>query len=333
MRIDFRGGLSASLLVLALFNYAPPAHSQSVTATLVGTVLDQAGAAVPGALVTLIHRDTNVARMVQTNERGDYIITNLQPGAYRLTAEHPGFKRTIVVEVELLVNQTARVDLGLQIGELAERVEVTGAAPLVASETSSVGQVIQQGQILNLPLKGRALFELAQLAPGTVPRWPGSYVASVRPMPGVLAVPTFSAAGGRDNNNGYLVDGVDAIDPHYLTPSMFPSVDAIQEFKLQSNAYSAEFGRFSVQINATTRSGTNEPHGSMYEFFRNQVLDAANFFDNFAGLEKAPLRYNLFGGTMGGPISLPRLYNGRDRTFLFVSYEGTRIRRGSLRPS
>src|SRR5262249_44833613 len=151
------------------FNNAPPAHSQSVSATLVGTVLDQAGAAVPGALVTLIHRDTNVARMVETNERGDYIITNLQPGPYRLTAEHPGFKRTIVIEVELLVNQRARGDGGLQMGEPAERVEVTGPAPLVASETSSMGQVIQQGQILNLPLKGRALFELAQLAPGTVP--------------------------------------------------------------------------------------------------------------------------------------------------------------------
>jgi len=148
-------------------------------------------------------------------------------------------------------------------------------------------------------------------------------------MPGGLASPAFSAGGARDNNNGYMVDGVDAMDPHYMTPSMFPPMDSIQEFKVQTNAYSAEFGHFSAQVNASTRAGTNRLHGSAYDYLRNDALNAANFFDNFAGLKKAPLRYNLFGTTLGGPIRIPRLYNGRDRTFFFFSYQGGGAVRGS----
>jgi hypothetical protein len=261
------------------------------------------------------------------NEQGDYTIPNLQPGLYQLIAEHQGFRRTVVSEIELLVNQTGRVDVVLEVGAVAETVEVTGVVPLVESETSSVGQVVERNLISNLPLNGRAVFQLALLTPATVPTNPSSYAASVRPMPGGLAVPAFSAGGGRDNNNGYLVDGVDAMDPIYMTPSMFPSMDSIQEFKVQTSSYAAEFGHFAVQVNASTRGGSNNLHGSLHEFLRNDdALNAANFFDNFAGLPKAPLRYNLFGGTLGGPVVIPRAYKGRDRTFFFVSYEGTRIR-------
>ncbi|MEX2262147.1 MAG: TonB-dependent receptor [Bryobacteraceae bacterium] len=297
------------------------ARGQSVTATLVGTVLDQSGAAVPDANLSLTRVGTNITRAVVSNERGDFTIPNVAPGSYRLVGEHEGFKRTVMDDVELLVNQTARVDLVLQVGAVTESVAVTGTVPLVASETSSVGQVITTSQIENLPLRGRAVFDLAVLSPATSPRSPDSYAGGQRPMPGGLGSPVFSAGGGRDNANGYLVDGVEAIDPHYMTPSMFPPMDSMQEFKIQTNSYSAEFGRFAVQVNATTKSGTNQLHGSLHHFFRNNVLDAANFFNNFFGLERAPLRYNLFGGTLGGPIV-------RDRTFFFVSYEGTRIRRG-----
>jgi len=308
------------------FSPGSRAHAQSVTATLVGTVLDSSGAVIPDAKISVANKGTNVTRTILSNTHGDYIVANLAPGVYQLTAEHEGFRRTIINDVELFVNQTARVDVVLQVGTVTEAVEVTGQAPLVASETSSVGQVIDRNLIGDLPLKGRAVFELAQLAPATVPRNPRSYIADVRPMPGGQASPAFSAGGARDNNNGYLVDGVEAMDPHYMTPSMFPPMDSIQEFKVQTNAYAAEFGHFSVQVNATTRSGTNQWHGSAYDFLRNDALDAANFFDNFAGLRKSPLRYNLFGATLGGPVRIPRIYNGRDRTFFFVSYEGTRIR-------
>src|SRR5205085_2592946 len=288
--------IAAGTLACALI-FGIPARAQSVTATLVGTVFDASGAAVPQPKITVTNKGTNEAKIVTGTDRGDYIIPNLLPGFYQLAAEHEGFRRTVVGEFELLVNQTARVDVVLQVGAVADTVQVTGAAPLVESETSSVGQVVERNLIAELPIKGRAVFDLALLTPATVPTNPSSYLRSVRPMPGGLAAPAFSAAGGRDNSNGYLVDGVDAIDPIYLSPSMFPPMDSIQEFKVQTSSYSAEFGHFAVQVNASTRSSANQPHGSLYEFFRNDALDAANFFDYFAGLPKAPLRYNLLRAT------------------------------------
>ncbi len=296
-------------------------QAQSVTAILVGTVSDESGAAVPSATLELTRTGTGITRTMTSNERGDFTIPGLEPGVYRLAGEHAGFKRT-VTEVELLVNQTARVDIVLQVGAVADSIEVTGVSPLVASETSSVGQVINSGQIADLPVNGRAVYQLAVLSPGTSPQSPTSYAGGQRPMPGGLGSPVFSAGGGRDNANGYLVDGIEAVDPHYMTPSMFPPMDSMQEFKIQMSSYSAEFGRFAVQVNATTKSGTNAFHGTLEEFFRNNALNAANFFTNFAGLPQSPLRYNLFGGTIGGPI----IHN---KTFFFAAYEGTRIRNGS----
>jgi hypothetical protein len=206
-------------------------QAQSVTATLVGTVSDQSSAAIPKASLILTMVGTNVKRMVLSGDSGDFTMAGLSPGTYVLVASHEGFKQTVVENVELLVNQTARVNVLLQVGTVAESVEVTGATPLVASETSSVGQVINTNQIEDLPLKGRAVFNLALLSPGTSPQSPTSYAGQQRPMPGGLGSPVFSAGGGRDNANGYLVDGIEAVDPHYMTPSMFPPMDSMQEFK------------------------------------------------------------------------------------------------------
>lgn len=300
--------------------------AQTVTATLVGSITDATSASINGATVTVTNRDTSLSRSAQTNATGDYRIPALPPGFYRITVEQSGFKRSIIDEVELQVDQTARVDAVLQLGEVAESVEVTAAPPLVSSETSSVGQVIGNKQVVELPLKGRSFFELALLAPGTTPTAPNSFVANRRPMPGGLNAPAFQVGGAREKSNGYLIDGVDAQDPHYLTPSFFPSVDVIQEFKLLTNAYTAEYGRFAAQINATTKSGTNQFHGGAYEFFRNEKLDAANFFDNLGGRDRPPLRYNQFGANIGGPLRIPKIYTNQ-QTFFFASYEGTRIRR------
>ena len=166
---------------------------------------------------------TNAKRMVPSSDNGDFTIPGLAPGTYQVMAEHEGFKQTVVGRVELLVNQTARVNVVLQVGTVAESVEVTGAAPLVASESSTLGQVVTTKQIEDLPLKGRAVFNLALLSPGTAPRRLSSYAGQQRPMPGGLGSPVFSAAGGRDNSNGYLVDGIEAVDPHYMTPSSVSS--------------------------------------------------------------------------------------------------------------
>lgn len=303
-------------------------RAQTVTATLVGTVLDASGAAVPGAVVQAENKLTGWSRGVSTSENGDYRIPALPPGVYRLVVESPGFKRAVRDEIELRVEDTVRVDVVLQVGEVVESVEVTAPVPVVASETSSVGRVVENRQIVELPLKGRSFFELALLAPGTTPTQPGSFVANRRPMPGGLNAPAFQVGGAREKSNGYLVDGVDAQDPHFLTPSFFPSVDAIQEFKLLTNAYSAEYGRFAAQVSTVTRSGSNDFRGGVYHFLRNDKLDAPNFFDNFAGRPKSPYRYNLFGVNASGPVILPHFYNGRNRSFFFASYEGTRVRRG-----
>ncbi len=305
-----------------------PVYAQTVTARVVGTVRDASGAAIPGASVTLVEKATGGVQRAVTDSSGDYTVMHLKPGVYQIAAEAKGFKRTATSDIELLVNQTARVDLTLQVGDVSESVEVIAAAPLVASETSSVSQVIDSRQMADLPLKWRSFYMLAVLAPGTVPTAPTSFVATRRPMPGGLNAPGFNVGGAREKSNGYLIDGVDAQDPHYLTPSFFASVDAVQEFRLETNAFSAEFGRSAAQVNATTKSGTNEYRGSAYHFFRHDALDATNFFDNRNARGKAPLRYNQFGATFGGPLMLPRVYNGRNRSFFFMNYEGTRVRRG-----
>lgn len=315
-------------LALAVLSAAAPLAAQTVTATLVGTIADPTGAAIAGATVTVEHRQTGLTRTAVSNELGDYRLPSLPTGFYRMTVESPGFKRLLIDDVELVVDQTLRVDGVLQVGEVVETVEVSAATPLVASETSLVGQVIDNRQIVDLPIKGRSFFELALLSPGTTPTQPGSFVANRRPMPGGLNAPAFQVGGAREKSNGYLVDGVDSQDPHYLTPSFFPSVDVIQEFKLLTSSYTAEYGRFAAQINATTRSGGNAMHGGLYHFFRNEKMDAANFFDNFAGRGIPPLRYNQFGANLGGPVRIPKLYDGQNRTFFFASYEGTRVRRG-----
>lgn len=302
--------------------------AQTVTATLVGTVRDGSAAAIPNAAIQVTETATNLVTSSVTNDSGDYVLAQLRPGVYQVAAEAMGFKRTVVQEVALLVNQTARLDLTLKVGEVTEAVEVTANAAVVASETSSIAQAIDTHQMANLPLKGRGFFELALLAPAVSPQQPGSFVGNRRPMPGGLNAPAFNVAGAKEKSTGYLIDGVDSQDPHYLTPSFFPSVDAIQEFRLETNAYSAEFGRSAAQVNAATRSGGNDVHGAVYHYFRNNSLDATNFFDNFAGRPQSPLRYNQFGAAVGGPLSLPKLYSGRNRTFYFVNYEGTRIRRG-----
>jgi outer membrane receptor protein involved in Fe transport len=318
------------LQLLAICPFAAAlAHGQTVTATLLGVVQDESGAVVADAKIQLQNTATQEIRTTQSGSDGGYNFSLIRPGRYSLTVEKSGFKRAAFDEFTLQVDQTARIDVKLEVGRVTETLSVTAAPPLVASETSSIGHVVEQGQIQDLPLNGRSFYSLVLLAPGTTPTMPSSFIANNHPIPGQLTVPAFYVAGAREKSNGYLVDGVDSQDPHFQTPSLFPSVDAIQEFKLQTNSYSAEYGRFAAQVNVATRSGANEFHGSAYHFLRNDALDAANFFSNLTGQGKAPLRYNQFGATFGGPLSIPGVYRGANRTFFFASWESTRIRRGS----
>ena len=250
-----------------------------------------------------------------TNESGEYVAGPLRVGRYTVTVEHPGFKRSVTPPVDLDVQQRIALNVALQVGQISESIEVTAATPLLETETSELGQVVDNKRMANLPLNGRNFAQLALLTAGTAPSEPGA-----RDEGGF----GFSANGARSLQNNFLLDGVDNNSnlPDLLNETNYviqPSVEAIEEFKVQTNAYSAEFGRGNgAIINATIKSGTNQFHGSAYEFLRNEKLDAKNFFDD-PNSPIAPYKQNQFGFTIGGPIV-------RNRTFFFADYEGLRIR-------
>ena len=291
------------------------ALAQQETATIAGTVRDATGAVVPGASVTVTNIQTNITARAQAGSDGGYVIPSLRPGDYSVTAESAGFQKTVRTGITLQVAQVARVDVALQAGQISEAVEVVGGTPLLDTLTSSRGSVIDQKKIVDLPLNGRDYNQLALLSPGVLPGTPR--LASVN-FKGVLNV-----NGNRTFNNVFLLDGVDNI---WYSNSfrgenvqlVQPSIEALQEFKIQTNAYSAEYGRSSgAVVNATIKSGTNSVRGSVYEFLRNDRLDANNFFSNALGAPKPERERNQFGAAAGGPVA-------RNRTFWFADYEGLR---------
>jgi hypothetical protein len=312
----FRRSVFAFLFV-AFFVCA--AFAQQETANITGEVKDSAGAVVPGASITITNIDTGVSLKSESNEQGLFVVPSLKPGQYTLTVEKAGFKKLVRSGITLQVNQFARVDVELQVGEVTNTVEITQAATLLETETSSRGSVIDQKKIVDLPLNGRDYNQLALLSPGVLPTTPR--LASVN-FKGALNV-----NGNRTFNNVFLLDGVDNISYSNSfrgenVQLVQPSIEALQEFKIQTNAYSAEFGRSSgAVINATIKSGTNAIRGSLYEFIRNEKLDANNFFSNALGAPKPIRKRNQFGAAVGGPLV-------KNRTFWFGDYEGLREREG-----
>lgn len=287
-------------------------------ATVQGVVSDASGASVPAAKISIRNVKTGVQQSVDTNAQGFYSVPFLVPGAYEVSVTAQGFSPQNRTNLQLDVNMTARVDFALTVGAVAETVEVSAAAALLNTETTTVGQVIDNRRIVELPLNGRNYLELAQLTTGVVPGR-GSRTGDKG---------NFSALGARTYQTNILLDGVDNNSRAsggqlgFEAQNVTPSVDAVQEFKVVTNNNSAEYGfRMGATVMVQTKSGTNDFHGSAYEFFRNQKLDATNFFANRAGAAKPLFKRNQFGGTGGGRIR-------RDRTFFFASVEGTRLRRG-----
>ncbi len=289
----------------------PAAYAQVETAKIVGTVKDSTDALVPGVQITLIHVQTNRRFSTITNDQGRYVSVPLPVGEYRVEAELPGFKKAARSGITLQVQDTAVVDFTLEVGEVTELVEVKADAPLLNSSEPSQGQVIDNRRMVDMPLNGRDYIQLALLS-----------VGAVEPIGGRAG--GFSSGGQRTTQNNYLLDGVDNNSVELATAGrraemVKPSIDAIQEFKVQTNSYSAEFGHGTgAVINVTTKSGSNEFHGTVFEFLRNEVLDARNFFDT-PGSRKPPFKRNQFGFSLGGPII-------KNKTFFFGDYEGTRIR-------
>src|SRR5271168_3830812 len=299
-------------LILPLLFCSASAWAQKDTGAIDGTVKDTSGKVVVGAKVTVTDIDHGTVTETVSNGVGEYTASPLKVGRYKVSVEKTGFKTALAGPVVVEVQEHPTVDVTLQVGRVDETVTVTARSPMLETETSDLGQVISGDRAVTLPLNGRNYAQLALLGAGVVPSEPGSRVETSY---------GFSSNGARALQNNYLLDGVDNNTNlgDVLTGQAYviqPSVDAIEEFKVQTNAYSAEFGRGNGAIlNAIIKSGTNSYHGDVYEFFRNDDLDARNAFDAFG---RQPYHQNQFGATFGGPVI-------KDRTFFFVDYEGFRV--------
>ena len=277
--------MSFSARCLLLLTLSAAAFAQP-TATIVGRVTDPTGAVVEGAVVTARNSATGVERSTVTTATGDYEIPLLRiTGSYALVVSKNGFQTQEQTGIVLQVDQRARFDIVMNVGAVAEKITIEAAAPIVNTETGSIGQVIGNKKIVDLPLNGRNFTQLASLLPNAITSTGGTVGAT-----------TVTVSGGRASKTEFLLDGVSINEQLFDGVALRPSVDAIQEFKVQANSFAAEYGRGNAVLNATIKSGTNEFHGSVFEFLRNDKLDARNFFIP----QKAPYRQNQFGFALGG---------------------------------
>lgn len=313
-RLRCRGIFFAATLALAILLATPYGGAQSTGGRIRGTVTDTSGGAVAGAKVTLINEATHATRDVQTGANGEYVFIEVPVGIYEIDATSQGFKKYVRKGIALNLNEVVSVDLTLQIGGATDVVEVTGAPPVIDTTSTQLGAIVNERSSTQLPLNQRDVYQLLQLQPG-VQSQIGNNLFYGSDKPGVVTV-----NGGRGRSNNYSVNGGDGNDLFANLPAVQPSPDSVEEFRVISNSFDAEYGRNSgAVINVVTKSGTNDFHGSAYEFLRNDVLNAHGF--TFQPTPKPPFKQNQFGGTLGGPIK-------KDKSFIFGSYEGRRVVRG-----
>jgi hypothetical protein len=296
------------LYALAVFALLPVILSAQGTVTIYGTVNDPSGAAIVGAKVTVVNEATGQSRDTVSAADGNYVVPDLPVGAFRLTVTAAGFKTFVQNAIRVQVDENRRVPVQMTVGALSESVTVEADVAQVETRTSALRQVVDTARIVELPLNGRNPLQLQYLVAGSS--------GSTDPAGGQSENTSVSIGGMRANSNNYALDGADNQDPFFNTPSMFPNPDALEEFSLQTSNYSAELGRNAGAVmNAVTRSGGNQLRGTLFEFLRNQDLDARSFFSNSV----SPFKRNQFGATVGGPIR-------KDKTFFFGSYQGTRVK-------
>ena len=301
------------LLVSAMFVCAGTSlWAQSVRGTILGTVTDPSGAVVHKAKVTVREVATGLTRSELTSETGEYSIPQLPVGIYDLTVEEPSFKKTERTGIELRVDDRLRIDVALTLGNVAETVQVEAAAPVVSTDSATVGNVVDNKKVTELPLNGRNFLQLNLLVPGATQGVKGSQNQT---QGGSITV-----NGAREQSNNFLLDGMDNNDLAINQYAVAISTEAILEFKVQASTYSAEFGRSpGAQINIATKAGSNQIHGVLYEYLRNNDLDAKNFFDRPGPIPG--YKRNQYGTSVGGPIK-------KNKTFFFGNFEGARVRQG-----
>jgi len=325
-------GLFPPLLAMAFGLLVSFAALGQSTAILQGTVTDSKGAVVPNATITVRNKATSLERTTQTDEQGNYQIAALPVGNYSVEVKGEGFKTQVADQVTIEVARTVVQNFQLDIGAITEQVLVSSDVPVIESATTSVGTVINQRTVQEIPLNGRHFVDLGLLIPGSVtPPQNGFLTAPLRGQ-GSFGLNT---AGAREDTTNFMINGVNLNDMVQNQITFQPSINTVQEFKLDNSTFSAEYGRNSGAIaNIATRSGTNEYHGELFEFLRNDALDARNFFERTT--KPAPFKRNQFGFNFGGPVNLPHFgeggpvfaYKGKNRTFFFFSYEGLRQRQG-----
>lgn len=303
---------TGALLLLA----AVSVTAQNPTATIIGTVQDPSGGMIPGATVSARNLSTNFRWTSVTGAAGEFTIPNLFPGRYAVTVEKPGFRKLEETGIELQIDQTVRMTLTLQVGAVEQTVEVHAAVPVLNTTSAATGDVVVSRELSELPLDARNYTDLAFLVPGVTPSAQGSNSGNM------------NINGARPDNSNYLIDGFTNQNPRAGGALANPSLEAIQEFKMQTSTYSAEYGRLGGGVmNMALKTGTNQLHGTLFEFARNDRLDARNFFDT----GKSKLRRNQFGAMVNGPVYLPSIYDGRDRTFFLFSWESYRQINGENR--
>jgi|HubBroStandDraft_6_1064221.scaffolds.fasta_scaffold00356_12 hypothetical protein len=326
------------LVVVAVFlvcGSATVLRAQTGTATLSGTIMDPSGKVVPDAEVTITNVDTAVARVTKTNGDGIYVLPALQPGHYRVIVTKPGFKQIALTDVTLNTQDSISRNFNLEVGAVSETVSVSANNDSMQTDSPAVSMTVTREFVEDMPLNGRSFQDLIQLAPGTVAGTNNGYSSGY-----------YNIDGQRSDGNNFAVDGVSANLGGVLnaaggdfglsgnTPSQtalgttqsLVSVDALQEFKIQTSGYTAEYGRNpGGQVSFTTRSGTNDIHGTLFEYFRNTAFDAKSYEENYYDEPKAAEHQNDYGGTVGGPVVIPKLYDGKDKTFFFISYERLRL--------
>jgi outer membrane receptor protein involved in Fe transport len=294
------------------------------TGQITGRVTDTSDAVIAGSQITITEISTGIKRSAVSNSEGYYTAPSLLPGAYSVAVEQSGFRPVTRTGLELKVNQELRLDFKLEVGTVSEKIMVEASAPVLETETPSMGQVIDSRQVVQLPLLGRNPYALGGLAPGV------RIARGMNDLPvDQISTASVSINGARGNQNEFLLDGAPNTGAAQNQPIVYANADSVQEFKVETNSFSAEYGRAAGGVfNVVTKSGTNDIHFSLYEFLRNDALNANDWFANQAGKAKAPLKFNQFGGVLGGPVVIPHFYNGKNKTFFFVSTELVRFIQG-----